>query len=391
MEVASQQLPEPEHVAASAACQPALRQQPSTARSYYQAAQAAAQKQETKIALQLLEKAVSMGFFRAQEIQTDAAFASLTGQRDWKKLLLSAQRKQQQHEAGFNQPLVALLEKMHYQDQHYRQVAEEADRKSGPNSPAARLAMQQQDALDLRLIRQADSLIARHGYPGKAMVGEYQKEVVFFVIQHNPDEKYLPLLTAAADRGDLSWSALALLIDRVRTEKGAKQVYGSQHRVSPEGRKQVFPIEDEPNVNRRRAAIGMMPLEQYLQQYGIIYQVPGPTHNPNPPELYLSTQGAEEHKSPVELIGSYEELTARINYPAQARKDKVSGSVVLQMVISPKGIPQNVLVVKGIGSGCDEEAQRVMRTARFTNTAGEDHEIRMSLPFSYEKATGSGK
>ncbi|WP_460612602.1 TonB family protein [Hymenobacter seoulensis] len=390
--VASQQLQRQEYAAASATYQQALKLQPGTARTYYQAAQAAAQNQEPKVALQLLGQAVSKGYFREQEIQADAAFAALSNQRGWKEVLASARRKQQRHEAGFTQTLVALLERMHYQDQHYRQIAAAADRQYGPNSTAAKVAMQQQDALDLRLIRQVDSLITRHGYPGKAMVGEYQKEVAFFVIQHNPDEKYLPLLTAAADRGDISWSALGLLIDRVKTEKGEKQVYGSQHRVTADGRKQLYPIEDEPNVNLRRAKVGMAPLEHYLQQYGIVYQVPSPTHNPNPPELYLSPQTTEEHQSPVELIGGYDALVAQLKYPVQARKSKVSGEVVLQMVIDPQGIPRNVLVVKGIGSGCDEEAQRVMRIARFTNTAGEDHEIRMSLPFSFEKAAaGAGK
>ncbi|TGD82727.1 energy transducer TonB [Hymenobacter wooponensis] len=390
--VAQQQLLRQEYAAASATYQQALKQQSGAAHDYYFAAQAAAKNHEAKAALELLGQAVSKGFFREQELQGTAAFASLTTQRDWTKILAAARQKQRKHEAGFNQPLVRLLEKMHYQDQHYRVVAEEADRQYGVNSRAAQEAMAQQGALDPLLIRQADSLLTRNGYPGKAQVGEYQKGVVFFIIQHTPDEKYLPLLTAAADRGDISWSALALLVDRLKTEKGEKQVYGSQSHFWPDGRKQLYPIEDEPNVNLRRAKVGMVPLELYLQQHGITYQVPTAAHNPNPPELYVSPQAREEYKSPVELIGSYEELCTRLTYPAQARKNKVTGDVVLQMVIDPQGVPQKVLVVKGLGSGCDEEAQRVMRTARFTNSSGEDHEIRMSLPFSYDKATaGSGK
>ncbi len=81
------------------------------------------------------------------------------------------------------------------------------------------------------IIRQVDSLIARHGYPGKSLVGEYLKSTAFIVIQHNPDERYLPLLTAAADKGELSWASLALLVDRVKTDKGEKQVYGTQTHI----------------------------------------------------------------------------------------------------------------------------------------------------------------
>ncbi|WP_177189686.1 energy transducer TonB [Hymenobacter actinosclerus] len=60
----------------------------------------------------------------------------------------------------------------------------------------------------------------------------------------------------------------------------------------------------------------------------------------------------------------------------------------MQLTIDPQGVPQNVAVVQGLGAGCDEEALRVMHAARFTNTSGQDHEIRMRLPFPYVAAAG---
>lgn len=367
--------------------------QPSVpAGSPYQAAQAAARRGDTRMALRELKQAVAKGYYSEETLRSEPDFAPLATQPGWTAVLRQARQKQQRHEANFNPSLFALVRKMRYQDQHNRLLAQAADQQYGVNSPQAVAAMREQEPLDARLIQQADSLVAIYGYPGKSVVGEYYKSVVFLIIQHNPDEKYLPLVMAAADKGELNWSSVALLVDRVKAEKGEPQVYGSQPHIWPDGRKQLYPIEDEPNVNVRRAKIGLGPLEAYLQQFGITYQVPTATHNPNPPELYVSPRARKEHKSPVELIGSYEALRAQIIYPEQAKKNKVSGSVVLQMVIDPQGVPQNVLVVKGIGSGCDEEAQRVMRTARFTNSSGEEHEIRMSLPFSYDKAvSGTGK
>jgi TonB family protein len=342
--------------------------------------------------LRELKQAVAKGYYSEETLRAEPDFAPLTTQPGWEAVLRQARQKQQRHEANLNPSLLTQMQKMRYQDQHNRLLAQAADQQYGVNSPQAAAAMQQQGPLDARLIQQADSLVAIYGYPGKSVVGEYYKSVVFLVIQHNPDEKYLPMLTAAADKGELNWSSVALLVDRVKMEKGEPQVYGTQSFVWPDGRKQLYPIGDEPNVNARRAKVGLGPLETYLQQFGITYQVPTATHNPNPPELYVTPRAREEHKSPIELIGSYEALYAQLIYPEQARKNKVSGEVVLQMVIDPQGVPQNVLVVKGIGSGCDEEARRVMRTARFSNSSGEDHEIRVSLPFSYEKAiTGSGK
>ncbi|UYZ65017.1 energy transducer TonB [Hymenobacter weizhouensis] len=355
-----------------------------TARAAYQQAQAAAQKQEYPTALRLLEQAVKLGYVSAADLQYDADLTALQKQPGWSNLLAQARTKQQQHEARFNQPLVALLRKIDQQDQKYRVEAKRAERQFGPDSPQVKAAMRKQGMIDVRLIRQVDSLLARHGYPGKSLVGEYLKTTAFLVIQHTPDEKYLPLLTVAAEKDELPWSSLALFIDRIRDMRGEKQLYGSQLGPAVQGKYQVVPIEDEPNVNIRRAKSGLEPLEQYLKQFGITYQVPTATHNPNPPELYVAPRAAaKEEKSEVELIGGYEALYARLQYPAAARQKQITGQVTLQFLIDKDGKPQDVAVVKGLGYGCDEEALRVMRTARYINSAGQDHEIRVNLPFPY--------
>jgi TonB family protein len=275
---------------------------------------------------------------------------------------------------------------MRYQDQQYRLVAEAAERQHGINAPQIRAAMQQQSPVDIRLSQQVDSLIARYGYPGRSLVGEYEKGVAFLVIQHSPDEKYLPLLTAAADKQELAGSALAIFIDRIKTGRGEPQVYGSQLAPALNGHYPLYPIEDEPNVNVRRAKVGLDPLEEYLQHWHIAYQVPTATHNPNPSTLYAvprtAAMAAAADPSPVELLGGYEALKAQVRYPAAAVAQQVQGKVTLQLRVDKAGVPQDVVVVKGLGYGCDEEALRVMRAARYRNSAGQDQEIRLSLPFT---------
>ena len=362
---------------------------PKTTNELYRAAEEAAQRNEPRLALRQLKQAVASGYIKAESMAENSIFAPLHNQSAWPRLLDQARVRQQQHEATFDPQLLALMKKMDYQDQHYRVVAVAAEKQYGLDSPQVRAADSKQSRLDPQLIRQVDSLIAIHGYPGKSKVGEYYKSTAFLVIQHNPDEKYLPLLTAAADKGELNWSSVALLVDRVKTGKGELQVYGSQSQIWADGRKQLFPIEDEPNVNVRRAKIGLEPLEEYLKHWDIAYQVPTATHNPNPPELYVRPKAErEEDKLPVELIGGYEAIYARLQYPAEARQKSITGHVTLQMTIDPQGVPQDVVVVQGLGAGCDEEALRVMRAARFTNTSGQDHEIRMKLPFPYVAAAG---
>lgn len=54
-------------------------------------------------------------------------------------------------------------------------------------------------------------------------------------------------------------------------------------------------------------------------------------------------------------------LGKNIQYPAVARENNVQGRVYLSFVVERDGSLTDIKVVRGIGSGCDEEAMRVMR------------------------------
>ncbi len=66
------------------------------------------------------------------------------------------------------------------------------------------------------------------------------------------------------------------------------------------------------------------------------------------------------------LIGGMQALHDRIQYPEIARKAGIEGRVVMQVTVDKDGTPSDVKILRGIGAGADEEALRVMRTARFT-------------------------
>jgi TonB family protein len=286
----------------------------------------------------------------------------------------------------YNQKLIAQLAEIAKTDQQYRDVpVNTAGKKYGWNSPQVTELMHKQDALDIANLAKVEKMIAQYGYPGKTLVGEKYMSTAFMVIQHNDHEvqiKYLPLLTEAANKGELNWSSLALMIDRVKTGNGEKQVYGSQlHDYN--NIRQLYPIEDEANVNVRRAKIGLAPLQDYLKTFNIVYQVPTGSVNPNPVSLYVNQ--TQKHESPVELIGGDDALYGKLAYPEEAKKNNVSGSVTVELTIDKDGNTKGLSVVKGLGHGCDEEALRVMKDAKFTNTTGGDHDIRMKLPFPYKK------
>ena len=83
------------------------------------------------------------------------------------------------------------------------------------------------------------------------------------------------MMREAVKNGKAAGSSLALLEDRVALGQEKKQIYGSQiHRDQRTGKYFVAPIEDEFNVNRRRASVGLEPLEDYVKHWNIDYKLP---------------------------------------------------------------------------------------------------------------------
>jgi hypothetical protein len=136
------------------------------------------------------------------------------------------------------------------------------------------------------LIRYIDSvncikvtkILDEHGWLGINEIGSSGNTTLFLVIQHSDlqvQEKYLPMMRQAVEDGKAEASSLALLEDRVLLGQGKKQLYGSQIEYDPLTLKYlVSPIEDEPNVNKRRAEVGLDPLEDYVKIWGIEYVLP---------------------------------------------------------------------------------------------------------------------
>ncbi|MEO7211193.1 energy transducer TonB [Mucilaginibacter sp.] len=284
--------------------------------------------------------------------------------------------------AQTDKALITLLDTIYKADQQYRSAAMQEAGKGNPELDKAN--MDKQATLDRINLAKIEQIFTKYRYPGKSLVGEKHQSVAFMVIQHNDQEsqeKYLPLLTDAANKGELRASSLALLIDRVKTGRGEKQIYGSQLHETKDGVK-IRPIEDEPNVDVRRAKIGMQPLAEYLKEWHINYHVPT-AEKPNPASMYYVQE--ERHESPVEAIGGIAAIYAQLNYPDKAKENNIAGFVTVQLTIDKDGNTKNVEVIKSLGYGCDEEALRVMKAVKYTNKTGEDNDIRMKLPFPYKK------
>ncbi len=124
---------------------------------------------------------------------------------------------------------------------------------------------------------QVEKLISKYGWLGKSFVGVKGNQTTFLVIQHSDlaiQLKYFPLFQKSVEEGESKPSDLALMQDRILMSQGKKQLYGSQIFFDKTGTQEFYQIDDEKNVNARRAKVGLEPIEEYAKRFGIEYKPP---------------------------------------------------------------------------------------------------------------------
>jgi periplasmic protein TonB len=83
----------------------------------------------------------------------------------------------------------------------------------------------------------------------------------------------------------------------------------------------------------------------------------------------------------------YEYVGKKLKYPAQARRMGTEGKVFVQFVINKDGSISDVVAIKGIGAGCDEEAVRIIQSAPPWSPGkqrGKPVKQRMVLPITFK-------
>lgn len=138
-----------------------------------------------------------------------------------------------------------------------------------------------QDSIDALNVKRVVEVLDSMGYPKRLEYGDSAGLATFFVIQHaniKYQEKYLPRFEQAAKDREIEWKNVVYMIDRVRLEKGQKQLYGTQIQPVKDSvtgylidKAVIAPIEDEENVNERRAKVELGTIEQEAREFGIKY------------------------------------------------------------------------------------------------------------------------
>ncbi|CAN5222507.1 hypothetical protein BH09BAC5_BH09BAC5_28780 [soil metagenome] len=172
-------------------------------------------------------------------------------------------------------PLAKKYWEMMALDQAYYYEIDIIEKKIGMNSPVEAALWEEKEKIIEKNVFTLDSIVNLKGWPKISELGHYAGSAAFLIVQHGDLErqkKYLPLIEKLCQDTEAAWSDYALMYDRIQVSENQPQLYGSQlHYNDLTKQYDLYPIEDEKNVDKRRAAMDLEPLEDYVSQWGIIY------------------------------------------------------------------------------------------------------------------------
>lgn len=209
------------------------------------------------------------------QMNVDPDLEALHDDARWEALLDMARSNRQAKEPVRNQELLYKLDSVYILDQRGRRMLEQGElASSGVITLKRNVAVS--DSLNVITVR---GILDHGGWPAKEAVGSDGLRTLFLVIQHADyytQKRYFSMIEEAAKRKELPAQFPALLLDRILMEEGKPQVYGSQVIQHRRTRKyMVYNLSDPRNVDKRRLAVGMLPMAEYLKPWGIAWDTGG--------------------------------------------------------------------------------------------------------------------
>jgi len=150
-----------------------------------------------------------------------------------------------------------------------KSLNEKLDKDSALKKGFQDLALQMQQFDDGRLVRMKE-IIAKYGWPGRSLVGTEAATAAYLIVSHAVRDVAFKRSALEAMKKlppcEVENTQLGSLTDRVLLAEGKKQLYGTMIFVKPDGTFAPNPIEDEANVDKRRAELGLQPLAEYIRR-----------------------------------------------------------------------------------------------------------------------------
>lgn len=127
------------------------------------------------------------------------------------------------------------------------------------------------EAIDRQNTVRLKDLISKCGWPRREDLGSDAVKSAWLIVQHADDDidfqsNILKIMKRSHTKGDADSDKLALLEDRVAGAHDKPQVYGTQFKVVAPCGLEPLPMREPRNVDARRAALGLGPLEDYRKQ-----------------------------------------------------------------------------------------------------------------------------
>lgn len=129
---------------------------------------------------------------------------------------------------------------------------------------------EESDALRTKNRHLVESILVSCDFPDEKKIGATQMEN-FLSILRNLNRGlmayYYPQIKFAMESGKLDKKHFAVIQDRLLMMNGYPQIYGSQ--ILRGG---LHRLEDPETVNERRSAVGLRPIEEYLEKQGLNFE-----------------------------------------------------------------------------------------------------------------------
>ncbi|MDE2406690.1 MAG: hypothetical protein KGL91_02370 [Xanthomonadaceae bacterium] len=223
-------------------------------------------------ALALLDRASTLDTIAVANIEADADLAAARALPEWPTLRSTLIQREDARLAGLDRELRKELLARQVLDQDIRKRA------SAAGNPPPKALMDEWGRIDHGNTEWMKTVLARHGWPGKSLVGKDGASAAWLFVQHadmdKPFQKQaIALLEAAVAKGEAEGKDLAYLTDRILVGEDKPQRYGTQyHEV--DGKLVPQPIEDREHVDARRAAVGLSTLAEYDRVMQANYRPP---------------------------------------------------------------------------------------------------------------------
>ena len=216
-------------------------------------------------------------WYDINHLKNDEDLKNIKTDTRWEQLITLMLKTKENIEKHYDKRLVAVLDKIYFDDQSTRSQIRSKEEKYGRDSKEMRAfwkTILKKDSINLVKV---SNILDTQGWPSKKKIGKKGASTIFLVIQHaNQDTKlkYLSMITKAVKNDELPKRQYAMFYDRLVLGQGKRQVYGTQLAMSKEHKKPyVLPLDDVENVDKRRAKMGLNTMQENLNRWNLTWDI----------------------------------------------------------------------------------------------------------------------